>query len=287
MTKRLTWFITSVAAFFLVAMLVLTGATGLTANAQEIDPEPTPVIESGWYVMGSGAGSLKECSWTKCLTDFRADGEGTENNYIGTFYVDDLDLYPADAFKLLYNDGTWTEPDNDKWNLPNHQVQFENITNDPNVDFVDGGLGNIQCEVSGNYSFTLTVSRDDAGTVTIALSYKRNGDVKPIVMYDMYVVGHIEGTDCVWPSDAADAEAHCIHMIFATIEGEEKYVAKVSLTPDDEFKVYNAVTGAYYPAGVDNNWKVDVAGEYVIEWGVNAPDIAVYPAADYPYPDVF
>ncbi len=57
--------VTTIAAFGMAALTLATlgVAKGMSASAAEVEPEPIPA-EQGWYVVGNGAGSLKDCSWT-------------------------------------------------------------------------------------------------------------------------------------------------------------------------------------------------------------------------------
>ena len=284
MTKRLTWILTSITAFFLAVLFVLTGATMLKANAQEApDPEPaTP--EKGWYVVGNGAGYLEDCSWTAYLEAYRlTKGTDTdENNYDGIWTLTDVLLYQGDAFKILYNNGTFKTPDDSGWGA-DIQVQYSNITENAGANFTDGGLGNIQALVSGYYNLTLDVYTEN-GVTTISLSYTRQDkEVPPKVLYEMYVVGKISTVPtCDWPGVLAEegktVADNCIKMTY--IKETDKWIARVTLVAVDQFKVYNSVTGAYYPSGIVN--PTGYTGDYVIEWGTDAPDILVILESEYP-----
>ena len=281
MAKRLTWIFTSIIAFFLAVLFVLTGATMLKANAQE-DPDPEPELPaSGWYVVGNGAGYLKDCSWTEFKPAYQVTKKTEEvtDDYTGTFILPEMLLYPGDAFKLLYTDGTKANPEATGWTA-DVVAQFENITDNSELDFVNGGLGNIEAIVSGYYTFTLTVIPSEDAGVVILLSYTRAEKEAPdITLYEMYVVGKIASHPTNnWPS-VTNVATNCIKMEYNATT--DKWTARVTLVPADEFKVYNLVTDAYYPSGVADNYK-GYDGDYVIEWGTSAPDILVIPAAEYP-----
>lgn len=278
MNKRLSCLFTSIAAFALAGLLVFTGATMLKANAQEDpEPEPTPVHESGWYIVGNGAGTLKTCSWTEYLADYRVTGIPYDTeNYTGRWTTPEIMMYPGDAFKLLYNDGSFETPDDSKWG-EDIQAQFSNIAVNTDEDFVNGGLGNIEARVAGYYTFTLTVMKDaETGKVTLTLSFDRAPNKVPpeIDLYDMYVVGTIASRPaCNWPG-VTDVTKNCIKMDYDPLT--KKYTATVTLVATDEFKVYNLISNSYFPSGVNNNYK-GYTGEYIIEWGLDAPDILVTP----------
>lgn len=274
MAKRMKWLLTSFVAFFLAALFVLTGVTMLKANAQE-EPEPEPELPAqGWYIVGNGAGYLKECSWTEFVEKYRV-----ADSYTGDFTLPEMLMYPGDAFKLLYTDGTKETPDDTKWTA-DVVAQFGNITDNTALDFADGGLGNIEAVVSGYYTFKVSVIEIPEMQPIIQLTYSRS-DVEPpeITLYEMYVVGTIASHPTNnWPS-LTDVATNCIKLEYD--EETDKWTATVKLIPTDEFKVYNLVTDAYYPSGVGNNY-TGYDGEYVIEWGTGAPDIKVTPVVEPP-----
>lgn len=274
MAKRMKWLLTSFVAFFLAALFVLTGVTMLKANAQE-EPEPEPELPAqGWYIVGNGAGYLEDCSWTEFVEKYRVS-----DTFAGDFTLPEMLMYPGDAFKLLYTDGTKETPDDTKWTA-DVVAQFGNITDNTALDFADGGLGNIEAVVSGYYTFKVSVIEIPEMQPIIELTYSRS-DVEPpeITLYEMYVVGTIASHPTNnWPS-LTDVATNCIKLEYD--EETDKWTATVTLIPTDEFKVYNLVTDAYYPSGVGNNY-TGYEGEYVIEWGTGAPDIKVTPVVEPP-----
>lgn len=274
MAKRMKWLLTSFVAFFLAALFVLTGVTMLKANAQE-EPEPEPELPAqGWYIVGNGAGYLEDCSWTEFVEKYRVS-----DTFAGEFTLPEMLMYPGDAFKLLYTDGTKETPDDTKWTA-DVVAQFGNITDNTALDFADGGLGNIEAVVSGYYTFKVSVIEIPEMQPIIQLTYSRS-DVEPpeITLYEMYVVGTIASHPTNnWPS-LTDVATNCIKLEYD--EETDKWTATVTLIPTDEFKVYNLVTDAYYPSGVGNNY-TGYEGEYVIEWGTGAPDIKVTPVVEPP-----
>ncbi len=252
--------------------------SGLTANAAEENPH-----ESGWYITGNGAGFLQDCSWLQYVDAYRIEGEALDKeNYTGVWTTPEMLLYETDQFKLLYNNGTYSTPLESGWGY-DIQAQFMNIVDNTAVDFIDGGLGNIQALKSGYYTFTLYVDRDvETQEVKIDLEYERSDkEVPDISLYDMYVIGSIAvNPACGWPDDGVNVANDCIKMTYNPLT--DKWTAQVTLIPNDSFKVYNLITGDYYPMFYGTVY-TGYDGEYVIEWATNAHDIYVIPAEEYPF----
>lgn len=247
----------------------------ISVAAPNPDPEPE-LPASGWYVVGNGAGSLADCSWTEFVPEYKV-----ADDYIGEFTLPEMLLYPGDSFKLLYTDGTDETPDATGWTA-DVVAQFGNLLDNPDLAFVDGGLGNIEAIVSGYYTFTLYVVQDaDIQEVFIGLTYERSDkEVPEINLFEMYVVGTIASNPANnWPPDTDVAE-NCIKMDYNATT--DKWTARVTLVAENEFKVYNLVNRAYYPSGV-YNYYTGYEGEFVIEWSTGAPDILVIPASEYPF----
>lgn len=270
--------IAPVAALGLSLGVVAGAGAGLTANAAQFQE----TYESGWYMVGNGVGDLKDCSWQAYLADWRLTGTTEdEENYFGVWKTPELLLYQGDQFKLLYNNGEWEVPDDSKW-TPEVCAQFENVKQDETAeekDFSDGGLGNIYVEESDYYTFTLTVSEDaETGEAALVITYTReHAVVPPIVLYDMYVVGTIASLETVWPEQEGFDLGKCPKMAITgtTDEGVNIWTATAVLGLDDEFKLYNTITGTYYPGGFDNNLTVTVAGTYTITWVQGSQDVTL------------
>lgn len=267
-------------AALVLSLGIATGASvGLTANAAKLQEE---LPESGWYVVGNGVGQLRGCSWQEYRANWRLTGiAADEINYLGVWETPRLLLYQGDQFKLLYNNGEWEIPDDSGW-TPEVCAQFENVKQDETTeekDFSDGGLGNIYVNVSDYYTFTLTASEDaETGEVALVITYTReHAEVPPIDLYDMYVVGTIASLETVWPEQAGFDLDKCPKMAITgtTDEGVNIWTATVVLGLDDEFKLYNTITGTYYPGGFDNNLTVEEAGTYLISWVENTQDVTL------------
>ncbi len=256
--------ITTIAAFALAACTFATlgMAKGMSASAAEVKPEPAA---QGWYIVGNGAGSLKDCSWTNYELDFKLAGEGRE----GDFVSNEISLYEGDAFKILYADGTWVWPSDSGWTA-DVMAQYSNLASTADGYFVDGGLGNIQAtkEGQGKYVFYLAVTSD-----SITLMYERTGEVAPIAQEEMYVVGSLANyPTCNWPG-SIDVATSCPKL---TLNAEtQKWTATLELKAGDQFKVYNLMNNAYFPSGMNNDCIIAEDGTYEIEYGVKAPSFIV------------
>lgn len=263
--------IAPVAALGLLLSIAAGAGAGLTANAAQFQEE---LPESGWYMVGNGVGDLADCSWQEYRADWRLTGTAEEaTNYLGVWETPELLMYQGDQFKLLYNDGSFAVPDDSGW-TPMYCAQFTNITDNTADDFSDGGLGNIYVNVSDYYKFTLTVSVNaETGGFDLVITYTRahSEEIPPIALYDMYVVGTIESLGTVWPEQEGFVLGNCPQMKVTgmTEEKENIWTATVVLGVDDEFKLYNTITGTYYPGGFDNNLTVTEAGTYLISWVEN------------------
>ena len=272
--------IASVAALVLSLGIATGAGVGLTANAAQLQ-EDLPA--SGWYVVGNGAGDLADCSWQAYLADWRLTGTTEdEANYFGVWKTPELLLYQGDQFKLLYNDGSYATPDDSGW-TEEVCAQFANIVGDTEGYFSDGGLGNIYCNFNGFYTFTLTVQEEEP---ILSISFERSDrEVPPLVLYDMYIVGSIASVPtCGWPDNLDPAgpdgvALYCIPMTKTTEVVNEETIttwsATVTLGTEDQFKLYNTVTGTYYPGGFDNNLVVTEEGTYLVSWVEGSQDVTL------------
>ncbi len=279
--------IASLMALVLVAGAV-TGIGVLSAGAAE-----TPVVEPGWYVMGNGAGTeegvgLKNCSWTEFksaykLTGTPLSGDEEHENYLGTWETAKLALYEGDQFKFLYADGTLAGPNDDSWGVGFVGGFFE-IPESLRDNFWDGGLGNIQIKegYQGWYTFRVSaVMVQENVQITVSYIYDNITPLPELeTTYEMYVVGTIESFPEVgWPGQEGKTmlrmtpyEVQVKDENGEMITVTKYYSESIYFRTTDEIKVYNAVDGAYYPSGVDNNKSPVEDGWYVIEWQETAPD---------------
>ena len=263
-TKRVG--LSTIAAFAMAACTFATlgMANGISANAEAV--EPTPAAE-GWYIVGNGAGSLSESSWTEYVPEFKLQGAAGR---VGTFTYEGLTLYEGDAFKVLYADGEWAYPNDSGW-TEDVTGQFSNLATNIDGYFVNGGLGNIQATEAGEGIYNLTLTVSDTG---ISLAYKRTGSVVPIVQEEMYVVGSLQNyEDCNWPG-AIDVATCC--PAIEIDEETDKWTVELDLVKGDIFKVYNLVNNAYFPSGVNNDCVIAETGTYRVEYAPKAPCFEVF-----------
>ncbi len=263
-TKRVG--LSTIAAFAMAACTFATlgMANGISANAEAV--EPTPAAE-GWYIVGNGAGSLSESSWTEYVPEFKLQGAAGR---VGTFTYEGLTLYEGDAFKVLYADGEWAYPNDSGW-TEDVTGQFSNLATNIDGYFVNGGLGNIQATEAGEGIYNLTLTVSDTG---ISLAYERTGSVVPIVQEEMYVVGSLQNyEDCNWPG-AIDVATCCPAMEIDEETG--KWTVELDLVKGDIFKVYNLVNNAYFPSGVNNDCVIAETGTYRVEYAPKAPCFEVF-----------
>lgn len=267
MTKTKKVALSIIAAFAMAACTFATlgMASGLAASAAEAEPQPAA---QGWYIVGNGAGSLKDSSWTDYVPDFMLDAAaGQEEGRTGTYTFTGLELYQGDAFKVLYADGEWLWPNDSGWGA-DVVAQFNNLATNADGYFVNGGLGNIQATEAGQGKYNLTLTVTETG---ISLSYVKTGDITPIAMEEMYVVGSLKNyPTCNWPG-AIDVATKCPKM---TLDGN-KWTVELDLEVGDMFKVYNLVNNGYFPSGINNDCVIEEAGLYYIEYEVAAPSFIV------------
>ena len=280
---RMKHFGVTFAALIVVLLLVLgtmlgVGMAGARASAEEVDPEPV-IASPGWYVVGNGAGSLKDCSWQEYRADFKLEvlEPNDQIEYAGIFATIELLLYQGDQFKLLYQDGTWAVPDDSGWTTA-VSAGFDNIKGNDG-SFSDGGLGNIYCDRSAYYTFYLEVtgtptSEESKLTITYEADYDR--EVPSLNLYNMYIVGEVASvTTCNWPDNLtgeATVENSCIKM---TDEGDGTWSVTLVLGLEDQFKLYNTVTHTYYPSGFEGNITVTEAGTYKLVWEEGAQTVTL------------
>lgn len=99
----------------------------------------------------------------------------------------------------------------------------------------------------------------NAGQQPIALYKKTTGDVEPVVTYDYYVVGSM-----------TDWQANSSYKMRRNTEAEtEEYMLTKTFAAGDMLKVAKSdgqtINDAdWYPTGMDNNYEVTEAGEYIV-----------------------
>ena len=233
-----------------------------------------------FYVVGSGAGDLKSCSFTELIPSFQLTKQPKkdENGYT-VYKTAALTLYAGDTMKIV-QDLKW----DDAGGLGYFSVG--SIKNNDGT-FVDGGTGNISPATGkdGKYIFTVRTKPD----ITFAECTLEFELVEPVAALtkteEIYIVGSLRYYTTKWPS-GTDVSG-CLKLNYDEAAGEWSIVLRLGgatneLGKNDEFKLYNSVNGKYYPDGTGNNWTVSgttdathrkASGDYKISWKAGDTDV--------------
>ena len=232
----------------------------------------------GWYLVGKGAGSLYECSWTEYLDNFRLEGEsfGDSQSYYGIWKTEPLLLYRGDQFKFIYEGGGWMTPNASGWRN-NFVATFKNLqSNNTGNAFSAVGPDSIGVNISGYYTFYIHVSKTSGGESIILTFNRESTSVPSKTLEDMYIVGSIASIPaCGWPNDVNVASS-CVKMTYNSYDGKW-YSPAIRLTETDEFKVFNLITQVYYPSSVNDNFSVATSGWYIIQWESGSQTLTAIP----------
>lgn len=242
-------------------------------------PQPT-YPTAGWYLVGNGAGTLYDCSWTKYLSDYRLGGVAfdgsSEKDYLGFWKTQSLLLYQGDQFKFLYQNGRWATPDASGWQS-SYTAGFSDLSaNNSGNAFSSVGEDIIQVNKSGYYTFYIHVAKSTGG-VAITLTFNLTStNVPSKTLEDMYIVGSVASVPaCGWPDDV-DVTSNCIKMTRSAYD-EKWYSPAIRLTAADEIKVYNLANHGYYPSFFDDNFSVATSGWYIIQWESGSQTLTAIP----------
>ncbi len=238
----------------------------LVSETKPATPETT--MTPGWYLFGTGAASLKPSWFHNFVPSLYMSGSSSMNcryqNYYGSWSIE-VTLYRGDQFKVLYNDGTFTNSSDYKWN-------YYFVANSANVKtqglFTKAGADyNIQVQTSGKYTITISPHYDSVYGVSLYVYASLDStDVEPIPTFDMYVVGHLKNyPDCGWPETVESVASSCIKMAYND-EANIWRSPALFISENDYFKVYNTINGCYYPSGNESKIEITRPGWYYIEW---------------------
>ncbi len=243
-------------------------------------PQAHPITAPGWYIVGNGAGTLYDCSWTEYLSNYRIGGtafEGSsEEDYLGFWKTESLLLYQGDQFKFLYQNGNWPMPDASGW-LSSYTAGFADLfANNSGDAFSSVGEDIIQVNKSGYYTFYIHVAKAASG-VAITLTFNLTSTSVPSkTLEDMYIVGSIASVPaCGWP-DNVSVTSDCIKMTYNSYDGKW-YSPAIRLTAADKLKVYNLANHGYYPSFFDDNFSVATSGWYIIQWESGSQTLTAIP----------
>ena len=206
-----------------------------------------------WYLIGAGKGDLGKCNnWQH---EAAAKHLGLKAGEDGIYRVT-LSLYAGDQFKMTQNMGWDNEKAIDKMaGYANGSVKDEN--------------GNVVFTAGENNNFVLAEGMDGK----YEISYDANADVMYFKFIealetlpdDIRLIGDANG----WGTSYGEED-----FKFTSTDGEN-WVYTWEVTSPMTFKVYNNLSGVYYPGGVGNDLHIDVAGTYTVHFNSKTRDIVV------------
>ncbi len=253
----------------------------------DITPDEGRDTRSFW-VVGSGAGDLSKCSFTELKSNFRLTKQPKKDANGFTVYTTSvLTLYAGDTMKIV-QDLDWDDG-----------LGYFGVSNIKNNDgsFIDGGTGNISPAKGkdGKYIFTVR-TKADIPFSQCTLEFRLIEPVEPLKnTEEIYIVGLLQYCDTQWPDNGS--VTGCKKLDYDEATGEWSITLRLggyregtTLYKTDEFKLYNAVNGKYYPDGTNNNKLVrgeadftdptskkeyKASGDYKISWKTGDTDITL------------
>ena len=213
-------------------------------------PEEMP----DWYLIGAGKGDLGKCNnWNH---EAAAANLGLFAGEDGIYKVT-LSLYAGDQFKMTKDLGWDSEKAIDKMSgYANGSVTDAN----GNVVFVAGENNNFVLAegMDGKYEISYDAEND--------VMYFKLIEALETLPDDIRLIGDANG----WGTSYGEDD-----FKFTSTDGENwVYTWEVSTAPMT-FKVYNNLSGVYYPGGVGNDLHIDVAGTYTIHFNSKTRNIVV------------
>ncbi len=214
-----------------------------------------------WYVVGNGAGSLLSITWDKLFGDMTKADHPDANGY--TVYTRTLDLYKGDQFKFV-QDLLWGEEGGLGY------YSLGEVANSAGV-FQDGGLGNIKLMEGqdGTYEFIIR-SKPGENDTAVMVEWRLVKPLEPLNVeeqFNMYIIGHLHCTNALDQNTQWSKDPSYMVKMNLMADGETFY-AVAELYDNDEFKVYNLRTNAYFPDGTNNNLKPPKTTLYVVTWKI-------------------
>ena len=208
-----------------------------------------------WYLIGTGKGDLSKSNWQ----------HGGSMQHLGLYAGEDgiykitLELYAGDAFKLTRDEGWADEKAIDKMaGFANGKVTDANGT----VVFTAGQNNNIVVAEgqNGKYEITYDPNADQLGFTKLQELGEKPDDIRLIGGFNNWNQGTKYGeTDYKFTPDSEN------------VIWTYTWVAEANT----EFKVYNNISGNYYPDGTDNNLKITTAGTYTVTFNLKTQAIVV------------
>ena len=264
-----------------------------------------------WYLIGSGAGTLKDSNWNESDPEAMKLARVDEAN-VNKFTIT-ATLYEGDAFQIRAK-GTWTgqhgvgyldgytaleEADGD--------VVGEVVVNEERYFYANKGFGDVatgwDVKVAKSGIYVLTLQTFPGSSAYDKIYFERTGDA-PVIeeTHKMAIIGTMNGwsteytDDSEWLMIADDATKQAFTLSFFVTEdmygikydsetGEPiQKVEEGEPVVDDEgnpvyerydyaeLKVYNIVNSKYYGGEADANFQV-TKGKYTVKFNV-ADDVA-------------
>ena len=215
--------------------------------------DPVEVETPDWYLIGAGKGDLGKCNnWNH---EAAAANLGLYAGEDGIYRVT-LSLYAGDQFKMTQNMGWDNEKAIDKMaGFANGSVKDEN--------------GNVVFTAGENNNFVLAEGMDGK----YEISYDANADVMYFKFIealetlpdDIRLIGDANGWGTTYGED---------DFKFTSTDNEN-WTYTWEVTSPMTFKVYNNLSGVYYPGGVGNDLHIDVAGTYTVHFNSKTREIVV------------
>lgn len=224
------------------------------ASFKGTDGGETTVETPDWYLIGAGKGDLNKANnWNH---EAAAANLGLYPGEDGIYKVT-LNLYAGDQFKMTKDFGWDNEKAIDKMaGFANGSVKDEN----GNVVFTAGENNNFVVAegMDGKYEITYDATADVMGFKFLEALESMPDDIR--------LIGDNNG----WSTSYGEDDYK-----FISSDGENwVYTWEVTTAPVT-FKVYNSLSGVYYPGGVGNDLHIDVAGTYTIEFNSKTRNIVV------------
>ena len=207
-----------------------------------------------WYLIGAGKGDLGKCNnWNH---EAAAKNLGMTAGEDGIYRVT-LSIYAGDQFKITKDFGWDAEMAIDKMaGFANGSVKDEN----GNVVFTAGENNNFVLAegMDGKYEISY-----DPNTMLVSFKFLEALETLPD---DIRLIGDANG----WGTSYGEED-----FKFTTTDNVNwTYTWEVTSAPMT-FKVYNNLSGVYYPGGVGNDLHIDVVGTYTIHFNNKTRNIVV------------
>ncbi len=248
--------------------------------------------KNSYYLIGNGAGDMSKANWNHetaaaNLTMVKAD-DNTAN-----IYTIKVKLYAGDAFQICYggswegqmgigliegaeycdgvrkSDGkTYTAADKKVAQVKDADGKVVFVGSDENNNGMEKWNAILAEGMDGEYEITFTSYPDAAERNKI--TFKKVGDLEAVAQtHDMYLIGSFN--EWAQKDEASKMKES---------DDKKTWVGFLTVTDPVEFKVFNGVSSAYIPDGMDTNIKLEEAGTYAVLYTVDG-DKVEYEKCEY------